>query len=383
MFFIKPINILILGGGFGGLAAANELRQNLPNDVKITIIDKKDYFMMGLVKLWILNGTRELEFSKKPLQSLTKKGIEFINEEIIKIDPKKKLVTTKYKELTFDYLIIALGVELAPEQIKGLSEHGLNLYDIEDVQKINKAIKKIKSGKIAIAIMGMPYKCPPAPYEASLLIHSMLTGLETRNSVQIEFYSPAPITLPAAGPQVSEELLQLLKSKNITFHGLHKTISIEKSILHFENSETNFDLLIVVPPHKVPTVIVDSGFAQKGKFISVDRRCKTNFDNIYAIGDVNEIMVTEKIAVPKAGIFAEGEGITVAKNIISKIHQEQEEALFDGKGGCFVEMGKGIAGFLEVDIFATPNPITLLKQPNEKNFEEKKKFESDRLAKWL
>ncbi len=79
MFFIKPINILILGGGFGGLAAANELRQNLPNDVKITIIDKKDYFMMGLVKLWILNGTRELEFSKKPLRSITKKGIEFIS----------------------------------------------------------------------------------------------------------------------------------------------------------------------------------------------------------------------------------------------------------------------------------------------------------------
>lgn len=383
MLFIKPINIIILGGGFGGLAAANELRQKLPLDVKITIIDKKDYFMMGLVKLWLLNGTREFESSKKPLQSITKKGINFINEEIIKIDPKNNLVITKGRELSYDYLIIALGVELAPEYIEGLSKHGLILYDVADVIKIREAVKKIKSGKIAFAIMGMPYKCPPAPYEASLLVESMLTDSGTRKSVQIDFYSPAKITLPAAGPQVSEEVLQLLKSKNINFHGLHKIISIEDSTLHFENSEISFDLLIAVPPHRVPEVIVNSGFAQKGKFISVDRNCKTNFENVYAIGDVNEMNVTDKIVVPKAGIFAEGEGITVARNIVSKIRQEKEDAIFDGKGGCFFEMGKGLAGFLEVDIFATPNPIALFKRPDEQNFENKKKFEKDRLVKWL
>ncbi|MEK6877464.1 MAG: FAD/NAD(P)-binding oxidoreductase [Thermoproteota archaeon] len=383
MLSIKPTNILILGGGFGGLSAANELRQNLPNNVKITIIDKKDYFMMDLVKLWILNGTREFEFSKRPLQTITKKGIDFLNEEIIKLDPKNKTITTKSRELSFDYLIIALGAELAPEQITGLSEHGLILYEIKDVPKIREEIKKIKSGKIAMAIMGMPYKCPPAPYEAALLIRSMLNDLGTSNSIQIDFYSPAPITLPAAGPQVSEELLQLLKSKDINFHGLHKTVSVEKNTLRFENSEAHFDLLIAIPPHKIPIVVVDSGLAQKGKFISVDRSCKTNFENVYAIGDVNEIMVTDKIAVPKAGIFAEGEGITIARNIISKIRQEQEKAIFDGKGGCFVEIGKKAAGYLEVDMFATPNPITLLKQPDEQNFEDKEKFEKDRLTKWL
>ncbi len=383
MISIKSANILILGGGFGGLAAANELRQSLSSDFKITVIDKKDYFMMDLVKLWILNGTREFEFSKRPLQPITKKGIDFINEEIIKIEPKNKIVETKSKKLSYDYLIVALGVDLAPEQIPGLSEHGLILYEIKDVPRISEAVKKMKTGKIVMAIMGMPYKCPPAPYEAALLIKSMLKDSGTDKSVQIDFYSPAPITLPAAGPQVSEELLQLLKSNDINFYGSNKTISVGANTLKFENSETNFDLLIAIPPHKAPATIVESGFVQQGKFIRVDRSCKTSFENVYAIGDVNEIMVTDKIAVPKAGIFAEGEGITVAKNIVSQINREQEKATFDGKGGCFVEIGKKTAGYLEVDMFASPNPVTLLKQPTQEHFMDKEKFEKDRLDKWL
>jgi sulfide:quinone oxidoreductase len=339
--------------------------------------------MMDLVKLWILNGTREFEYSKKPLQTITKKGIDFINEEIIKINPQSKTVTTKSKELPYDYLIIALGAEFAPEQIPGLSNNGLILYELKDVPKIRDAIKRMKSGKIAMAIMGLPYKCPPAPYEAALLIRSMLKDTGASDSVKIDFYSPTPITLPAGGPQVSEELLQLLKSRNIEFHGSHKTISVGPKTLKFEESVAGFDLLIAVPPHKAPSVVVEAGFAEKGKFIVVDRTCKTKFENVYAIGDVNQIMITDKIAVPKAGVFAEGEGVTVARNIISKIKSEQEKEIFDGKGGCFVEVGKKIAGYLQVDMFATPNPITLLQQPSEEHFADKEKFEKDRLAKWL
>ena len=374
---------MILGGGFGGLAAANELRQNLPPEVKITVIDKKDYFMMDLVKLWIINGTREFEYSKRSLKTITRKGIDFINDEIIKIDSKNKTITTRSSELSYDYLIIALGVELAPEQIPGLSSNGLVLYELKDAPKIRDAVKKMRTGKIAIAIMGIPYKCPPAPFEAALLIRSMLKETGSSESVKIDFFSPTPITLPAGGPQVSDELLQLLKSKEIEFHGSHKTISVGPKTLKFEESVAGFDLLIAVPPHAVPSVVVEAGFAEKGKFVPVDRTCKTTFDNVYAIGDVNQIMVTDKIAVPKAGIFAEGQGLTVAKNIISKIKSEQEKEIFDGKGGCFVEVGKKIAGYLQVEMFATPNPVTILQQPTEEHFADKEKFERDRLAKWL
>jgi len=377
------VNIIILGGGFGGLAAANELRENLPQDIRITVIDRKDWFMMDLVKLWIINGTREFELSKRPLENITKKGIEFVNEDVKKIDPIGKLVRTKYRQFHYDYLIIALGVELAPEQIPGLRENGLILYDINDVPKIRDSIRQIKSGKIIMAITGLPYKCPPAPFEAALLIRSILEETGVSNSVQIDFYSPTPITLPAGGPQVSEEIFQILKSKKIEFHGNYKTISVEPSKIKFENGDTDFDIFIVVPPHKVPSVVIESGFAENGKFIEVDKTCKTKYDNVYAIGDVNQIMVKDKISVPKAGIFAEAEGVTVARNIISLIKNELEMATFDGKGGCFLETGKGTAGYIQVDMFAAPDPITQLKSSTTEYFFEKEKFEEERLKKWL
>lgn len=338
---------------------------------------------MDLVKLWIINGTREFELSKRQLENVTKKGIEFVNEDVLKIDPVNRSVRTKYRQFHYDFLILALGVELAPDQIPGLKENGFILYDINDVPKIRDTIRQMKSGKIVMAITGLPYKCPPAPFEAALLIRSVLEETGASDSVQIDFYSPTPITLPAGGPQVSEEIFQILKSKKIEFIGNHKTIAVEPNKIKFENGEANFDILISVPPHKVPSVVVESGFVENGKFILVDKTCKTKHDRVYAIGDVNQIMVTDKIAVPKAGIFAEAEGITVAKNIISQIKNELEISVFDGKGGCFLETGKGTAGYLQVDMFATPDPLTQLKSASTEHFAEKEKFEQERLKKWL
>ena len=375
--------ILIVGGGFGGLAAANELRTNLSSDVKITVVDKKDYFMMDLVKLWIIKGTRKFETSKRSLDTITKKGIDFVNEQVMLIDTNQKKVKTTTREFSYDYLIVAAGVELAPEKIPGLSTYGMILYDLECLTKIREKILAMKSGKLAFAITGMPYKCPPAPFEAALIVSSMLRDAGTRKNISIDFYSLGPITLPAAGPEVSKQLLDILEQENIKFHGSRKTTSVEQNTLKFEDGDTaNFDLLIAVPPHKAPQIVYDAGFAQAGSFISVKRDCKTQFDNVYAAGDVTNMMVTEKIAVPKAGIFAEGQGIAVARDIISKIRKENPISIFEGKGGCFVEMGE-TAGYVYVDMFADPSPITRLDKPAPEHMKEKEQFEKERLEKWL
>ena len=377
-------HVVILGGGFGGLAAANEIRNTLDSSkVKITIIDKKDWFMVGYAKLWIMNGTRTFENSIGSLNELPKKQINFIKDEIIEINPENNFIKTKSKNISFDFLIISMGAVLAPEKIPGLIENGFNLYDHNQLNEINQKLNKIESGKIAIVIMGMPYKCPPAPFEASLLVDSMLRKRGIRDSVQIDFYSPAPITLPAAGPEVSKKILNLVNSEKITFHNSQKIKRVESKKLIFENSEYSFDILLAIPPHIAPKVIYDSNLAKEPGFIPIDRNCKTPFENIFAVGDVTSLTVTDSIAVPKAGIFAEGEGITVAKNIISKLESKETFVLFDGKGGCFLESGRDTASILEVDMFTNEKPTTKLTESTKDNLSKKLDFEKERLSKWL
>lgn len=175
----------------------------------------------------------------------------------------------------------------------------------------------------------------------------------------------------------------MLEKENIKFYGSCKTVSVEKNSLKFEDGRSvQFDLLIAVPPHKAPKVVYESGLAQDGQFIQVKRDCKTQFERVYAIGDVTNMMVTEKIAVPKAGIFAEGEGIAVAQQIVTQIKNEGTATPFDGKGGCFVEMGN-TAGYVYVDMFSEQGPITRLDRPAPEHLAEKEQFEQERIQKWL
>ena len=377
-------HVVILGGGFGGLSTANELRNSLSSSqVKITVIDKKDWFMVGFAKLWIINGTRTFENSIGSLNELSKKEINFIKDEILEIDLQNKNVKITSQNISYDFLIISTGSVLAPQKIPGLLENGFNLYDHNKLSEIRDRIESMKSGKIAISIMGIPYKCPPAPFEASLLIDSMLRKRGIRDSVEINFYSPAPITLPAAGPEVSKQILELVNSEKIVFHNSCKIKSVESKKLIFENGEADFDLLLAVPPHIAPKVIYNSGLAKEPGFIPISRDCKTPFENVFAIGDVTSLSVTETMAVPKAGIFAEGEGIAVAKNIISKILSREEPIQFDGKGGCFIESGRDTASIIEVDMFSNSKPSTNLTESTSDNLTKKLEFEKERLSKWL
>ena len=379
-------HIVILGGGFGGLAAANEIRKSLSeSQAKITIIDKKDWFMVGFAKLWIISGARTFEDSTGSLHDLPKKGINFLKDEITKLNLENKTVQTKSQVVPYDFLLISTGAVLAPQRIPGLLENGYNLYDHNQLLEIKDKIENMDSGKIAICVMGMPYKCPPAPFEASLIIDSMLRKRNIRDSVQIDFYSPAPITLPAAGPEVSKQILELVNSEKIEFHDSCKTKSVEPNKLVFENgNNADFDLLLAVPPHIAPEIIYDAGLAKDPGFIPIDRDCKTSFENVFAVGDVTSLVVTEKMAVPKAGVFAEGEAITVAKNIISQIQEKNDDfILYDGKGGCFIESGRDTASVIEVDMFADPKPSTKLTESTAENLSKKRDFEKERLANWF
>lgn len=381
--------IVILGSGFGGLTAANLLRKNLSLDHQIVVVDKKKFFMMGLVNLWILSGIRRLEDSQIALNKLENKDITFLNDEVTTIDISKKFIKTRSNnKLEYDYLIIALGAELAAEEIDGFIRYGgFNLYDAEQIPKLREEIIALRNGRIAICITNIPYKCPPAPYEASLLINDILVKDGMRDSIDIDFYTPAPIALPVAGAKVSQDIVNLLNDNHINFHPLHKLKAVvDKEIIEFENgNKINYDLLIGVPPHKVPTVIKSSGLVKEGQnWIDVDKfSLKTNYENVFAIGDVTEIKVDQMAVIPKAGIFAEGQAKSVSYQIINEIANQSHNEKFDGRGFCFMEIGNKKAGFLAADFYNITGPITRLDPPSEESYRKKLDFEKNRITEWL
>ena len=376
--------ILILGAGFGGLAAANTLRKSLGLEHRVIIIDRKKSFMMGLVKLWILEGSRKLQESQTPLDGLNTKGIEYLNDDVARIDMASGRVEAKeHGWIEYDYLIVALGAEPAPERIAGFAGRGYNLYDAKQVEPLREKLLSLKGGRVAVAIMGMPYKCPPAPYEASLIIDALLERNGTRKSIEIDFYTPAPMALPIAGKQISDTVAEMVSQRGIRFHPNHKIRSVSDGALEFENgAREGYDVLVGIPPHKVPEVIKASGLAA-GDWMSVDpRMMKTQFPNVFAVGDVTEIKVGA-LAVPKAGIFAEEQAKAASQQIINEIAGKQAAAAFSGQGYCFMEVGGRQAGYIEADFFNQSGPQLRLDPPSEQNYEKKQDFERTRVKEWL
>lgn len=380
--------IVILGGGFGGLAAANMLRKNLDAGHRVIVVDRKNWFMMGLVKLWILEGSRQLEESQTPLQGLEAKGVEFLNDEVTKIETTASRIQSKnHGWIEYDYLVVALGAEVAPEKVPGFTERPgcFNLYDPYQVPKLREELLSLRRGKVAIVIMGMPYKCPPAPYEASIIISNLLVKKGSRQFTEIDIYSPAPIALPVAGPKISAEVTGIISKHDIRFHPLHKLKEVFDKQLEFDNGTRNdYDLLVGIPPHRPPEVVRSSGLIAAGSdWIPVDRHTmKTPVRNVYAVGDVTEIKVGP-VPLPKAGIFAEEQAKVVAQQIIDEIAARPTTASFAGQGYCFMEVGNGRAGYLQADFYDQAGPMLKLEAPSEKNYEKKQDFERARIKEWL
>jgi sulfide:quinone oxidoreductase len=393
--------VLVLGAGFGGLASANLLRKSLSREeCQITVIDKNQYFMMGLVNLWILSGNRRLEDSQAALNRLENRGIRFLNDEITGIYPSENSITTTTKQSKFeyDYLIVALGAELAPKVIDGFEDNGscFNVYDAYQVPNLREKILSLKSGRIVICIADIPYKCPPAPYEISLLVNDMLIKNGTRKSVDLDICGPTLTALPVAGANISQSVVNLLNDNNIKFHPLHKLKKVlDKKTVEFENgNKTNFDLLIAIPPHQVPRVIKNSDLVRDGdqRWINVDKfTLRTKYTNVFAVGDVTEIRLDNGMTIPKAGIFAEGEAKVVSQQIIDEIKNNKNSnnskkmhiSGFDGKGFCFMEVGNKKAGYIDADFYNEGGPAVRLDPPSEELYQKKLDFERTRLNEWL
>jgi sulfide:quinone oxidoreductase len=374
--------VLILGGGFGGIATARRLKEKLDTKDEVILVDRRDHFMVGFRKTWALVGESTLEAGQRPLESLTGLGIRVMRDPVTRIDPGGRAATMGDQIISADALVVALGAELATKAIPGFQEYAYNVYDPQDIPRAAQALQEFQGGKLTIGIFGAPYKCAPAPYEMALLVSDSLKARGIK--VSMEVFSPQPMSLPVLG-QVGCDLIESrLADKGIAFFPNHKATSVEANEVLFANERRAFDLLLGVPPHRPPAVVRESGLVGDSGWVSVDpRTLETKFEGVYAIGDVVQIALANGKPLPKAGVCAEAMGEAVADRIAAAFAGREPEATFKGEGGCYLEVGGGQAMMVKGHFLAQPEPEVELTEASPKYLEEKRAFESQRLQTWF
>lgn len=375
---------LILGAGFGGITVATELRRLLGDEHKIVLVDRREHFLMGLRKLWALVGIGSLPDGKRSRRRLSDRGIQFLQQQIRAIDPAARRVTTDEGSLAADYLVVALGAVARPDLVPGLVEHGHNIWDSDGVPALQGKLADFDGGRIAVVIAGVPYPCPPAPFECAMLLDDHLRQRGLRERTELTVATLQPMLLPNAGREGSAWLGEQLTARKIPFHTGRKVRQVEAGRVVFDDGELSFDLLVGVPPHRVPTVVRDSGLTGDGEWIQVDQgTLTTDWPRVFALGDVTQIKLANGLPLPKAGVIAELEGGPVAAAIAADIRGAEPAAPFDGRGYCFIEVGEQAAALVEGDFFATPEPRVTLGEASAARAADKRRFETERLRRWF
>ncbi len=378
---------VVLGGGTGGLVAARELRDRLPTSHRVVLVDRAAEHVYQPSLLWQMVGERRLSQFSRPLNRLQRKGIEFRNTEVEALDLENRVVATASGNLDYDSLVVSLGAQLAPETVGGFEEMAYNLYTPDGCEQIHAALEDLTEGVVGILITDMPFKCPAAPYEAAFLAESFLRRKGIRRNVELHLFTPEHTPMPVAPPALGDAIADMLAARGIHYHPLFtfKELRPEtREVVSSDGSSHRVDLLIGIPPHQAPEVVRSSPLLGVSGFIHVDpRTLQTDYEDVFAIGDVTTVKLPNGKALPKAGVFAHSEAKVVAQRIAEAADGKASNAAFDGHGYCWIELGDGRAGFAGGDFYAEPDPQVKVRRPGRPFHWGKVAFEKWWLHHWF
>jgi len=373
------LRVVVLGAGFGGLELSTILAENLGDRLDLTLIDKNDSFFFGFSKFDVLFGHKSSQAVRLYYSRIVKPGVKFIRDIITSVDPVRKIVTTKNGIYEADVLVIALGADYDMAATPGLAEGGNEFYSFAGAECLRDVLPTFSKGKIIVGVCGAPFKCPPAPSEAALLIHDYLTKRGIRNECEIGLVMPFGLPIPPS-PDTSKALLKAFAERKIKYISNHTVKAIDPShkvAILDDGTKMSFELFLGIPKHRVPEVIEKSGMAVNG-WIPVDKtNLKTQYPGVYAIGDVNSV------GTPKAGVFAEGAAEVAAASIIAEFEGSDQPSPYKGNGTCYVEFGNGMVGKVEVDFFSGPSPYGRYTKASADLVADKQYFASSREARWF
>jgi sulfide:quinone oxidoreductase len=372
-------HVLILGAGFAGLELATRLSESLSDAVHVTLLDRNDSFHFGFSKLDVLLGRRGPSDVRMYYHDIAKDGVEFRQESVTVIDPATRRVTTDSDGYEPDVLVVALGAEYDFAATPGFDDGGFEYYSLAGAERLRDALPDFDSGTVLIAVLGHPFKCPPAPFEGAFLLHDQFVQRGIRDAVEIRMTFPMAAPVPVT-KEVSQMFSRALEERGIGYapKQVVRSLDVRQQMAKLASGESvPYDLFIGVPVHRVPDVVATSGLAVDG-WVPVDRaNLATRFPDVYALGDV------AGLPMAKAGVFAEAAARVVAEDIAARLTGGEPPPPYEGVGNCYVEFGGGIVGKVESNFLGGPAPTARLIEPSREIAEEKKVFGSIRHERWF
>jgi sulfide:quinone oxidoreductase len=303
-----------------------------------------------------------------------------VRAEVVGIDPVARTVALDSGQtLAADVLVVALGADLDPSATPGLVEAGQEFYTVPGAIAARDALDAFDGGRVVIAVTSTPFKCPPAPSETALMVHDFLTERGLRRRSSIDLVMPLPRPIPPS-PLASEAILAAFEEREIGWHpgSLVRSLDPARRVAVLgDGEEIGFDLLLAVPKHVAPPVVVEAGLTEDG-WIPVDpRTLLTTFPDVFAIGDVTSV------GTPKAGVFSEGQAKVVAAQIIARATGATSDAEYGGQGICYMEFGGGQVAKVDVTFLPGQAPFGGMDGPSLPNGAEKQEFGADRARRWF
>ena len=371
--------VVVLGAGFGGLELVTTLSEALGDKVDVTLIDKSEAFVFGYSKLDVMFGRTSPEAVRLAYRDIAKPGVRVVRETITAIDPENRRVSTDGGDYEGDALVVALGANYDMDATPGLAEGGNEFYSVAGAERLAELLPTFTQGRAIVGVCGAPFKCPPAPSEAALLLHEYLSARGVRADCEISFVLPLPSPVPPS-PETSAALVDAFSERDIEF--VPKTrVTMLDPVRHVamldDGGEMPYDLFLGVPKHCAPAVVMAAGMVDDVYVPVNPRTLETRFPGVYAVGDV------AAVGVPKAGVFAEGAARVVAESLIAQIQRGEQPGGYEGTGSCYIEFGGGRVGRVDVDFMSGPKPTGTFHEPSEALVAQKRQFGASRRDRWF
>jgi sulfide:quinone oxidoreductase len=352
--------VVVLGAGVGGTLTANLLAKEIGEKASVKLIDPTGNHVYQPGFLYLALGQAKAKSLSLNEDRLLRHEVEVVRHgaEAIDIDGHSVRLTDG-THLPYDYLVIATGSRIVPEQVPGF-EGAHHFYTMEGAEHLYRALQGFDGGRVLIGVAGIPYKCPPAPVEFTFMIEEYLKkrGLRERSSVT----HLSPLNRAFTIESASKVVQPLMEERGIeleTFFNV-ETVDPEKKVVNsLEGDSREYDILVLVPPHRGQPIVDTSGIGDPGGWIPTDQhtlqmlRDGKPMDNVYVIGDATDIPIS------KSGSTAHFQSHVVAERISAAITQRASaDGHYNRRVMCFLETGHGKATVLQFDYDHPPTPPT-------------------------